>query len=180
MKLILSFVILITFSVQNTFGQDSIIKTHPIPRRAAILSALIPGSGQIYNSVYSTNKTKHVLWKVPVIYASLYFAGSSLISKIKEEKDIRTEYSNRVNHNLYSQKWIAYDNYNLVLLQQNAAKTRNTLYFITGGVYLIQILEASIDAHFSHFDISPDLSLNIQPYYSNYCISGLSFAFNIK
>jgi hypothetical protein len=115
-----------------------------------------------------------------VIYTGLYFATSSLINKINLEKEIRTEYINRVNKNTVSEKWNSYDNYNLILLQKSASKSRNTLYFVTGGIYLIQIIEASIDAHFSHFDISPELSLNIHPYYSNFNFSGLTFAFNIK
>ena len=119
-------------------------------------------------------------WKVPIIYTSLYLASQSLINKINLEKEIRTEYYNRINHNSYSAKWDSYDNYNLILLQKNASKSRNTMFFLTGGIYVIQIIEASIDAHFTKFDISPNLTLNIQPFYLNYNFSGLSFALNVK
>ena len=164
----------------STYAQDSIKIVHPSPKRAAYFSAVIPGSGQIYNHIFNKKRDFNVYWKVPVIYTGLYFATSSLINKINLEKEIRTEYTNRVNKNTVSEKWNSYDNYNLILLQKSAAKSRNTLYFVTGGIYLIQIIEASIDAHFSHFDISPELSLNIHPYYSNFNFSGLTFAFNIK
>jgi hypothetical protein len=54
------------------------------------------------------------------------------------------------------------------------------MFFLTGGIYVIQIIEASIDAHFSKFDISPNLTLNIQPFYLNFNFSGLTFALNVK
>ena len=174
-------ILLLSFIYSFTsFSQDSIKVVHPSPKLAAYFSAVIPGSGQIYNHIYNKKKNYNVYWKVPVIYTSLYFAGSALINKIDLEKEIRTEYSNRVNKELVSEKWSTYDNYNLISLQKNASKSRNTLFFITGGIYLIQIIEASIDAHFTHYDISPDLSLNIHPYYTNFNFSGLTFAFNIK
>lgn len=165
---------------QKLVAQDSTNLIQPYPKRAAILSAIIPGSGQIYNHIYSNNRKAHIYWKIPLIYTSLYFASKTLIDKINLEKEIRNEYTNRVNSQLYSPKWLPYDNYNLVLLQKNTSKSRNTLYFVTGGIYLIQVLEASIDAHFSHFDISPNLSLNIQPFYSDFNLTGLTFAFNMK
>jgi hypothetical protein len=174
-------IILLSFVYSlNLAAQDSTKLIHPSPKRAVIFSAILPGSGQIYNHIYSKKKGFHVYWKVPLIYTSLYFASQALVNKIQLEKEIRNEYTSRADKNVFTEKWKPYDNYNLVLLQQNAAKSRNTLYFVTGGIYLLQVLEASIDAHFTQFDISPNLSLNVQPYYSNFNISGFSFAFNIK
>jgi hypothetical protein len=168
------------FFLHATNAQDSLKINKPFPKRAALFSAILPGSGQVYNHIYSKKKNYKVYFKVPIIYTSLFFATQSLIKKINLEKEIRTEYYNRTNNNNSSLKWNSYDNYNLILLQKSASKSRNTLFFLTGGIYLIQILEASIDAHFSKFDISPELSLNISPFYSNYNFSGLTFAFNIK
>jgi hypothetical protein len=178
MKYILGLYII--FFIHVAKAQDTLKPTHPIPRRAAILSAILPGSGQVYNHLYSTKKRYNVYWKVPIIYTSLYLASQSLINKINLEKEIRTEYYNRINHNSFSAKWDSYDNYNLILLQKNASKSRNTMFFLTGGIYVIQIIEASIDAHFSKFDISPNLTLNIQPFYLNFNFSGLTFALNVK
>lgn len=133
-----SFFLLVSFILAfNLFAQDTTKLIHPSPKRAAILSAIIPGSGQIYNHIYSQTKNNHIYWKIPIIYSTLYFASQALASKIQLEKEIRNEYTNRVEKKIYDEKWVTYDNYNLVLLQKNAAKSRNTLYFVTGGVYLI-------------------------------------------
>jgi hypothetical protein len=181
MKLIFSFITFTFLVIQCCIAQDTAKFQHPVPKRAAIFSAVIPGAGQIYNHIYSKNRNYAVFLKVPIIYSSLYFSTSALLEKIALEKELRSEYLNRINTpNYTSTKWSAYDNYSLILEQKSAAKSRNTLYFITGGIYLIQILEASIDAHFTHFDISPELSLNIRPFYSYSSFSGLTFAFNIK
>jgi hypothetical protein len=178
MKCLITFLFLVSLIKLN--AQDT-IKTHPpYPKRAAFLSAILPGSGQIYNSIYSTKHKYNACWKVPLIYSSLFFTVNSLLKKISLEKEIRLEYNNRIKLNLNSSKWESYDNYSLISLQKSTAKSRNTLYFISGGIYLLQILEASIDAHFSHFDISPNLSLKINPYISTFSPSGLTFAFIIK
>lgn len=174
------FTFIFVFTLQYCSSQDSIKTNHPYPKTAAIFSAVLPGSGQVYNHIYNQHKNFNVYWKVPLIYISLYYSTQSLFNKINLEKEIRKEYYNRINSGIISDKWSSYDNYNLVLLEKSAAKSRNTLYFLTGGIYLLQILEASIDAHFSHFDVSPDLSLNISPYYSNFNQTGITFTFNVK
>jgi hypothetical protein len=159
-----------------SFSQDTIRKNSS-PKKALILSTLIPGGGQIYNDIHK--KSFQSVWKVPIIYSSLFFSTKTLIEKINLEKELKTEYFNREN-NIYSDKWKNYDNFNLVTLHNQVSKSRNTMFFIVGGIYIIQLLEASIDAHFTHFDISPDLSLNVNPYYSLNNESGIRFSFNLK
>jgi hypothetical protein len=177
MRIIIAFLFLIHF---NSFSQDSIRTISPYPKKATLLSLFIPGSGQIYNDIFAPTKRYNSTWKVPLIYTSLFFSSKLLIEKIQLEKEIRNEYNNRYNLNIYSSKWANYDDYNLVLLQQSAAKSRNTMYFVTTGIYIIQAIEASIDAHFTHFDLSPDLSLNVSPYIHNNSAGGIRLSFNLK
>jgi len=178
MKCIITFLFLMSLIKLN--AQDTIRVQPPYPKKAAILSTILPGSGQVYNGIYSTKHKYNAYWKVPLIYSSLFLAVNSLLKKIILEKEIRLEYNNRVKLNITSYKWKSYDNYNLISLQKSVSKSRNTLFFISGGIYLLQILEASIDAHFNHFDISPNLSLKINPYVSTFSSSGLTFALILK
>ena len=36
---------------------------------------------------------------------------------------------------------------------------------LTAGVYILQIIDAHVDAHLKDFDISDDLAMNLEPYF---------------
>lgn len=36
---------------------------------------------------------------------------------------------------------------------------------LTAGVYILQIVDAHVDAHLKDFDISDDLAVNVEPYF---------------
>jgi hypothetical protein len=143
-------------------AQDS-LKTNSInyPRRAAFLSTIIPGAGQIYNATRSHKK--NVYWKLPLIYASLAGAGHLLIQQQTKISEIETEYDLRKNKLAGFSKYSAYDNYNLVQLHQSANTKRNLYGILLVGLYLFQIADASVEAHFMNYDISPNLALKIEP-----------------
>lgn len=172
------------FFYTSAFGQkiasDSVkISTHT-PKKAALLSMLIPGSGQIYNQIYSPKGRYGAYWKVPLIYASLIGTGSLFLKAIQTEKEIKTEYYNREqNSSLISPKWINYSASDLILLHESALKKRTMYGILFFGVYAIQAIEASIDAHFLHFDISPSITMHIQPTYY-YQTAGIQLRFDLN
>ena len=61
---------------------------------------------------------------------------------------------------------------------------RDMSFFVLVGVYALSVIDAYVDAELSHFDISPDLSLNIEPRlmmdHMGAPIAGFSLAFNFK
>ena len=143
-------------------AQDSLkSKTINYPRRAALLSTIVPGAGQIYNATRSHKK--NIYWKLPLIYASLAGAGHLLIQQQTKISDIETEYDLRKNKLAGFSKYSAYDNYNLVQLHQSANTKRNLYGILLVGLYLFQIADASVEAHFMNYDISPNLALKIEP-----------------
>ena len=176
MKLILA--VSLTLLYFTSLCQDTIEPALPYPKRAALLSAIIPGAGQVYNQIYAPTKKYNAYWKVPLIYASLISSSNLLINAINTEKELKQEYYNRINNITPSLKWANYDEYNLVALHASASRNRNLLYILVGGLYIIQIADASVEAHFTHFDISPNLSLDITPTISNYA-SGVNLSFNL-
>ena len=159
---------IIFFFCTPVFGQkitkDSIQLTSHTPKKAAFWSVVIPGAGQVYNQYYSPKGRYGAYWKVPLIYVSLIGSGSLFIDAIQSEKEIRTEYYNRdLNSNLISPKWSNYTQSDLITLHESAVRKRTMFGLLVGGVYALQIIEASVDAHFLHFDISPSLSMHVQP-----------------
>ena len=136
-----------------------------IPKKAGLYSAIIPGSGQIYTKKY---------WKVPIIYAGLITSAYY----IKESNDFyqlyKNTYLNRVNENNYD-NFDQYSNTDLTTLTDHYRRNREVsiLYFF--GIYILNIVDASVSAHLFDYDVSDDLSLRVQPvYFSKVNATGLS------
>ena len=157
--LIFSLFFLVVF---QSIAQDTTkFQTINYPRRAALLSAILPGAGQIYNATRS--RKKNVYWKLPLIYASLAVAGNLLFQQQNKISEIETEYEQRQNQVVSFSKFSAYDDYNLVQLHQSANTKRNLYGILMVGLYLFQIADASVEAHFMNYDISPNLALKLEP-----------------
>lgn len=126
------------------------------PTKATILSAVIPGAGQVYNKKY---------WKVPIVYGaigtSLYFA----ISNHKYFNDFKQAYLYRIDGDPNT-----VDEYVDVLseagLESNMEyhrRNRDLSYVFTGLFYVLNIVDAAVDAHLFNFPKNDKLSFNLQP-----------------
>lgn len=125
------------------------------PRKAALLSAFLPGAGQAYNKKY---------WKIPVVYAAGAAGGYFIHTNHLEYKRFRQAYINKTDD----------DPDTIDEFPQNSAqqlKVYRDLYrrnmefsvILTAAAYMLQILDATVDAHLFDFDVSDDLALKIQP-----------------
>lgn len=147
-------------SPQVKSGRHFLSSKHQ-PKVAVILSAVIPGSGQIYNQKY---------WKTPVIWAGMgvcaYFIRSNhlLYKDYKEALLQRTDTGIQV-----PDKYIdIYSSEQLLRLQDQYRQNRDLFIIATSLVYVLNIVDALVDAHLFTFDVSDDLSLNWQPFYRNH------------
>jgi hypothetical protein len=144
-------------------------------RKATIMSACLPGLGQIYNKKY---------WKAPVIYAALgglgYWGVTNQIkykyysTNLKADND---DDPNTVNATLYSSD-------QLITQKKYYQKYRDISIMLGALVYLVNIIDANVDAHLRTFDVSDDLSLQLNPYsnldYNNKLQAGLSLKLKFK
>ncbi len=119
------------------------------PAKAAFLSAVIPGAGQIYNKRY--------WWQLPLIYGGMGFSAYSYIEQNKNYNRFRDAFKDRQSG--ITDEFPNISDSGLESLQEQAAKNRNysILSFIL--VYVLQITEASVRAHLLQFDTSKDLSI---------------------
>ncbi len=157
-------------------SQDSLKKSNiRDPKKAAIMSAILPGLGQIYNRKY---------WKLPIVYggvgASAYFIGfnRSQYKLFKKYYIWDTDATNPL-------KSPYYQNVQPQALRQQADQYRSWMeysYIAFVAIYLLQIVDASVDAHLSGFDVSDDLSLNIHPsvQFAHGLVPVNSFAITLK
>jgi hypothetical protein len=136
------------------------------PKKAGLYSTFLPGLGQVYNKKY---------WKVPIIYAGLIGLGYNIGYNQSEFKAFREEYIYRVNNNGKKQNlthpYISITpTQNLPILQDSYRKNRDLFIIGTMAFYVLNIIDATVDAHLFNFDVSDDLSLNVSPDV-NYCFA---------
>lgn len=142
---------------QSKSKRDSIGKPDsipwPNPETAWKLSALLPGAGQIYNKSY---------WKPPIIYAGLGVFTYLIIDNHNKYKLYRHSYIAKtvgVREDYHTEFSV-----DAVLAQRNYHRQTRDLCVILGSFwYALNIVEAYVDAHLKHFDVSEKISWSIIP-----------------
>lgn len=127
------------------------------PSKAAFYSAVLPGLGQAYNKKY---------WKIPLVYASI---GTSLYFHNINKKDydrFRGIYKRRLEGFTDDEYWGEgstpnVSNERLRDAQKTAQRNKDLSIAVAVGFYLLNILDANVDAHLRQFNLSKDLS--VQP-----------------
>lgn len=160
-----------TFQSQDT--------THS-PRLAALYSAIVPGMGQFYNEKY---------WKIPIVYALGVLAASQI--KSNHQNYLLFRNVSFILEDLNPENDREVQDYTNILTVENIQRRydrykrdRDYWIILAGLFYVLNIVDATVDAHLREFNINQDLSLNIQPSiqrspYSN-MHAGLSFNFRLK
>jgi hypothetical protein len=131
-------------------------------QKTMLYSALVPGLGQIKNAIESPQHN-HAYWKVPLIYGALGSMGYFLSTNQRTQIQLKTEYTNRLNGGSLDPKWAAYDNQAVLQLYRQYLDWRDLSILGFAAIYLFQIADAGAEAHFVHFDTSPNLSIHISP-----------------
>ncbi len=133
------------------------------PATATILSTLVPGLGQIYNQK---------LWKVPVVYGGL----GTLYYMVD---------FNQRGFNRFGEAYQVFPNDEfggtrsedeLKLLRDAYRRNRDLTIIALFGFYVLNIIDANVDAHFFDWDISDNLALNIEPVLNNSLVAAGRFS----
>ena len=126
------------------------------PKKAAAMSAILPGLGQVYNKKY---------WKAPIIYAGLIGLGYAVKYNNDNFQTYRKAYVYRVDNKpeTIDQYEGRYSDDNLNTLQSYFQRNRDLSIVGCAAFYVINIIDATVDAHLFTFDVSDDLTLKIQP-----------------
>lgn len=176
MKLIAFLIFCFCFKVG--FSQSVPYDTIHSVKKATILSAVIPGAGQVYNHLALPKGKNNVYWKVPLIYAALGSTGFFMLKNNALQKELRQEYKSRVAGNYVLEKYYEYDTEGVAALYNFHLNRRDLFIIGFSLVYLAQVLDASVEAHFVKFDISEDLSLRVSPSYLSYNQPGVKLSLN--
>ena len=144
--------------------------------KAVWLGAILPGAGQIYNGSY---------WKLPIVYGGFMGCGYAIMMMQNRYSGYKQAYLDLYNDNLAgtvsedpSKSYIAVipEGYNLTRVGgastwMNTLKNQHSIYrryrdysiLAAVVVYALTLIDAYVDAQLFDFDISPDLTLNVEP-----------------
>ncbi|MFN7312796.1 MAG: DUF5683 domain-containing protein [Bacteroidota bacterium] len=140
-------------SLKNQPSADT-IQRHS-PRKATLLSMALPGAGQIYNRKY---------WKAPLVYVAGGAAIYSILFYNKEYNGFKEAYAFRVTNGFNEEEF--YNQFQTPTLKSYRdyyRYYRDLSYIALGAVYILQVVDAAVDAHFYDFKITEDLTLNVMP-----------------
>ena len=137
--------------------EDTVLEKPHSPNKAALYSAVLPGLGQGYNKKY---------WKIPVIWAGFGVITYFIITNTQEYKKYKEAYGyvaagdSGYIDNDYVDK---YDQQQLLDAKNYYRRNMEFTYIIGGLWYLLNIIDASVDAHFFDYDVSEDLTIRLDP-----------------
>lgn len=138
----------------------------PNSTKATWLAVVFPGGGQIYNRKF---------WKLPIIYGGFAGCAYALTWNGKMYNDYSQAYLDIMDDDPNTNSFLdllpnRLSNYSETQLKEIIRKRkdmfrryRDLSIFAVIGVYLISIVDAYVDAELSNFDITPDLSMRIEP-----------------
>ncbi len=146
---------------QNSFKPD--------PVKVVWMGAIIPGYGQILNRKY---------WKLPLVYGGFLGFAYAISLNSTRYSTYLTAYRDIIDKDPTTNSFVAIipkgytiDNYGgvsgyttiLKSAQDNYRRNRDLSIIMTIGYYALTIVDAYVDAQLYDFDISPDLSMRLQP-----------------
>lgn len=140
----------------------------PDPQRALWLALVIPGGGQIYNRKF---------WKLPIVYGGIMGCIYAMSWNNMMYKDYSQAYLDIMDSDPTTESYNKFLHLGTTITSSNEEqyktifkkrkdkyrRWRDLAVFCLIGVYALSVIDAYIDAQLSEFDISPDLSLKVEP-----------------
>ena len=149
-------------------AQDSIHQIKKLdPRKALLYSAAFPGLGQIYNGKY---------WKLPFVYGGFAIT----LSVVYYYQDIYHHYLNE----LYIFKNTGVipsgrTETNVRYIIDRSRRDRDYYLIVSGVWYLLQIVDAHVDAHLHEFKVNKELRLSLNPSMQQNLLIGRTTGFSL-
>nr|WP_255596560.1 DUF5683 domain-containing protein [Flavobacterium potami] len=141
------------------------------PAKAAFYSAILPGLGQAYNKKY---------WKIPLVYGAI---GTSLyfyIDNNKKYHDYRDAYKRRL-EGYNDDNYQFLDDSRLIAGQKFYQRNRDLSALFVVGFYVLNIIDANVDAALIQFNVNERLSMRPEIYPADVTLKpNVGLTFNYK
>ena len=133
------------------------------PRKALFYAAIFPGAGQVYNRKY---------WKVPLVYGGFAIG----IYSVNFYQDLYVRYKAQlfeiINDRSLTVSSRGYSEAQLRSIVNKSRRERDFWIILNGFWYLIQIVDAHVDAHLKEFELNPQLKVRLEPILQNDILTG--------
>ncbi len=161
------FFLVVGLTIFRGFSQENVLKIkdtvfgnsaeyNPLsPSKAAFYSAVLPGLGQAYNKKY---------WKIPFVYGALGSGVYIYTINNNNYNRARTAFKLRANDKpdefdgLDGKPFLSEDA--LISAQKGYKKDKDLALLVTAGLYILQIIEASTNAHLLQHNVDNSLTIN--------------------
>ncbi|MBL7871318.1 MAG: hypothetical protein JNM78_06890 [Cyclobacteriaceae bacterium] len=143
------------------------------PRKAMLYAAVFPGAGQFYNKKY---------WKIPLVYggfgAFLYGVNFYQGLNVRFKNDLYNLINDPSSNGGVSPDNLTTDQLRTIV--DRTRRERDFLIILTGFFYILQMVDAHVDAHLKEFDLNPKLQLTVEPVMENNYMMGRSTGLTLK
>jgi hypothetical protein len=144
-------------SIPKASVADSIIEKQHSPTKATLMSMCLPGLGQIYNKKY---------WKVPIIYAGFGVLTYFIVFNTNEYLTYKSAYIESFNKDSsgnYSDIVRKYSADNILSAREYYRRDLEISIILTAVWYILNIVDAAVDANLFTYNISKELTLKVDP-----------------
>ncbi len=145
------------------------------PKRALLLAAIFPGAGQVYTKKY---------WKLPLVYGGL--AGTAYAINFYQDGYLkfRGELFFNLSNGLSSESALnpntGFTTSQLRTIVDRYRRERDFMIIIMAGVYILQMIDAHVDAHLKEFDLNPNFHVRLEPSFNNDMLTGRTGGIALK
>jgi hypothetical protein len=142
------------------------------PRKALLYSAVFPGAGQFYNNKY---------WKMPLVYGG--FAGLIYVTRVYHRGNMkyRGQLFDLINDSSLgglSPSGLTKDQLRTIV--DRFRRERDFFIILNGIWYLLQMVDAHVDAHLKEFDLNPKMQVSLEPMMENSMMTGRNSGIALK
>ncbi|MDC3275055.1 DUF5683 domain-containing protein [Flavobacteriaceae bacterium] len=125
------------------------------PAKAAFYSAVLPGLGQAYNKKF---------WKIPIVYGAIGTGLYFYLDNNKLYKQYRNAYKRRLagftDDEFYGPGDTPFlSDEALIRAQRTLKRNKELSMLVTVGLYVLNIIEANVDAHLLQYNLDENLAL---------------------
>lgn len=125
--------------------------------KATLYSLFLPGLGQAYN---------HKYWKIPIVYAGFaatgYFAFTNQSYYLKFREAYNYTLAGR--QDPIDNEYVGRYTLDQLKSQRDLYRRNMEFSFVLGGlVYILNVIDATVDAHLFNYDVSDDITLKLYP-----------------
>jgi hypothetical protein len=141
------------------------------PAKAAFYSAILPGLGQAYNKKY---------WKIPIVYGAIGISMYYYIDSNQKYHQYRDAYKRRL-EGFYDDEFDYLDESRLIAGQKFYQRNRDLSALFVVGFYVLNIIEANVDASLMQFNVNENLSVRPDVYMNDVTLKanlGLTLNYN--